>query len=165
MPTASLVFLRLIQYLAPLNPSPLLVRREDFLRKKLREWWQKLKSSRIRMRLKKQRLRQKNQLEAYLYNLKGSISDQLEGKLSADEKESLSTSVEDALIWLEDNPAAEKDEYDAKQKEVESIANPILKKAYESVNNPENGGGDGDDDFMGEDLDGVDDGPSVEEVD
>jgi len=113
----------------------------------------------------KAKIEAKNQLEAYLYNLKGSISDQLEGKLSADEKESLSTSVEDALIWLEDNPAAEKDEYDAKQKEVESIANPILKKAYESVNNPENGGGDGDDDFMGEDLDGVDDGPSVEEVD
>jgi len=82
--------------------------------------------------------------------------------LDAEDKETLSTAVEDALVWLEDNPAAEKDEYDSKQKEVEGIANPILKKAYESVNE---GASAPDDDFMGEDLDGLDDGPSVEEVD
>ena len=76
--------------------------------------------------------------------------------------ETLSKSVEDALVWLEDNPAAEKDEYDSKQKDVEAVANPILKKAYESANNS---GDNVDEDFMGEDLDGVDDGPSVEEVD
>jgi molecular chaperone DnaK (HSP70) len=112
----------------------------------------------------KAKVEAKNQLEAYLYNLKNSISDQLEGKLDEDDRETLSKSVEDALVWLEDNPAAEKDEYDSKQKEVEGIANPILKKAYESVNNSGDNGDD-DDDFMGEDLDGVDDGPSVEEVD
>lgn len=109
----------------------------------------------------KAKIEAKNQLEAYLYNLKSSISDQLQGKLTGSDKESLTKSVENALIWLEDHPAAEKSEYDAKQKEVEGIANPILKKAYESVNNPaaENDG------YMGEDVDGIDDeGPSVEEV-
>jgi len=100
-------------------------------------------------------------LEAYLYNLKNSINDTLEGKLSEDEKSTLSSAVNDGLDWLEDHPAAEKEEYDEKQKEVEQIANPILKKAYESSAN----GGDDDDDFMGEDLDGVDDGPTVEEMD
>lgn len=109
----------------------------------------------------KAKVEAKNQLEAYLYNLKNSISDQLQGKLQDDDQEILTKSVEDALIWLEDHPAAEKDDYDTKQKEVESIANPILKRAYESVNNQPSG----DDDFMGEDVDGVDDeGPSVEEV-
>jgi hypothetical protein len=53
---------------------------------------------------------------------------------------------------------------------VERLANPILKRAYESVNV----GGDGnhtvgDDDFMGADLDGVGDHtmdkPRVEEID
>lgn len=110
----------------------------------------------------KAKVESRNQLEAYLYNLKNSISDQLEGKLDGDDKETLTTTVEEALVWLEDNPAAEKDEYDSKQKEVEGVANPILKKAYESVNNAN---GNEDEDFMGEDLDGVDDGPSVEEVD
>jgi heat shock protein 1/8 len=109
------------------------------------------------------KVQSRNELEAYLYNLKNSINDALEGKLSEDDKENLSKTVEDALVWLEDHPAAEKDEYDAKQKEVEHVANPIIKKAYESAGTA--GGAPEDDDFMGEDLDGVDDGPSVEEVD
>jgi heat shock protein 5 len=111
----------------------------------------------------KAKVQARNELEAYLYNLKNSINDALEGKLSEDDKSSLTTTVDDALVWLEDHPAAEKDEYDDKQKEVETVANPIIKKAYENA-----AGGDAqadDDDFMGEDLDGVDDGPSVEEVD
>ena len=106
----------------------------------------------------------RNQLEAYLYNLKNSINDTLEGKIDESDREQLTAAIEDALVWLEDNPAAEKDECDARQKEVEALANPILKKAYESV-----AGGGGDDDFMGADLDGAGDHdmdePSVEEVD
>ena len=107
------------------------------------------------------KIQARNELEAYLYNLKNSITDTLVDKLSDEDKSTLTTSVEEALVWLEDHPAAEKIEYDEKQKEVERIANPILKKAYES-----SGAGDGaDDDFLGADLDGVGDGPSVEEVD
>jgi len=109
----------------------------------------------------------RNQLEAYLYNLKNSMNDTLEGKIEESEKEDLAKAVEDALVWLEDNPAAEKEACDEKQKEVEGLANPILKRAYESANGGEGEGG-MDDDFMGEDLDGAGDhmdGPSVEEVD
>ena len=115
--------------------------------------------------VEKAKVQARNELEAYLYNLKNSINDSLKDKLKDDEKEDLTKAVEDALVWLEDHPAAEKDEYDEKQKEVERIANPILKSAYESAN-AGGGGSAQDDDFMGEDLDGVDaDGPSVEEVD
>merc|ERR1712038_2120942 len=112
----------------------------------------------------KEKIEARNQLEAYLYNLKSSVSDQLAGSIGEDDKEELNTTIEEALVWLEDNPAAEKDDYDSKQKEVEGVANPILKKAYESANNAGAAEGGDDDDFMGEDLDGVDDGPSVEEV-
>jgi molecular chaperone DnaK (HSP70) len=106
----------------------------------------------------------RNQLEAYLYNLKSSINDTLEGKLDASDKDELSRAIEDTLVWLEDNPAAVKDDCNEKQKAVENLANPILKKAYESAANA------GDDDFMGADLDGAGDHidenePSVEEVD
>ena len=110
----------------------------------------------------KAKIQARNDLEAYLYNLKNSINDTLEGKLSEDDKSTLTEAVEDGLTWLEDHPAAEKDDYDSKQKDVEGVANPILKRAYES------GAGvcaQAEDDFMGEDLDGVHDGPSVEEVD
>jgi molecular chaperone DnaK (HSP70) len=110
----------------------------------------------------KGKVQARNDLEAYLYNLKNSINDALEGKLNEDERSTLSQTIEDGLVWLEDHPAAEKEEYDEKQKEVEQVANPILKRAYESgAANASNM----DDDFLGEDLDGVDDGPSVEEVD
>jgi molecular chaperone DnaK (HSP70) len=107
----------------------------------------------------------RNQLEAYHYNLKNSINDTLEGKLEESDREELSKAIEDALVWLEDNPAAVKEDCDEKQKSVESLANPILKKAYESA---AGGAGGGDDDFMGPDLDGAGDHmdePSVEEVD
>lgn len=109
----------------------------------------------------KERIEARNSLEAYLYNLKYSINDSLEGKLSEEEKTTMNTSIEEALVWLEDHPAAEKEEYDEKQKEVEKVVNPIIKKAYESAG----GTPAEDDDFMGEDLDGVGDEPTVEEVD
>lgn len=110
----------------------------------------------------KTKVQARNELEAYLYNLKNSITDTLVGKLSDDDKSTLTTTIDAALVWLEDHPAAEKVDYDEKQKEVEQVANPILKKAYESSGNAGSGA---DDDFMRADLDGVDDGPSVEEVD
>lgn len=109
----------------------------------------------------KAKVQAKNELEAYLYNLKTTINDSLGDKLDPAEKENLSQTVDDALTWLEDNPAATKEEYDGKQKEVEALANPLIKKAYEAA-----GGGASpapDDDFMGEDVDGA--GPDVEEVD
>lgn len=106
----------------------------------------------------KDKVQSRNSLEAYLYNMKNSISDTLAAKLSEDDKMTLVKTVEDALVWLEDNPAADKNDYDGKQKEVEQIANPILKKAYESANTsaPVT-----EDDAYFEDLD---EGPSVEEA-
>lgn len=114
----------------------------------------------------KAKVEARNSLEGYLYNLKNSIADesQLKDKVSGEDRTALTEAVEEALTWMEDNPAAEKDEYDEKQKEVEGIANPIIKRAYESAGGGAEGAGD-DDDFMGEDLDGADDGPTVEEVD
>lgn len=109
----------------------------------------------------KDKVQARNDLEAYLYNLKNSINDTLAGKLNGDEKTSMTAAIDDALVWLEDNPAADKEMYDEKQKEVEQIANPILKRAYEGSSSNIK-----DDDFRGEDLDGVDDdGPTVEEMD
>lgn len=108
----------------------------------------------------KEKVQARNELEAYLYNLKTTVNDALSDKLEAGDKDRLVQTVDEALVWLEDNPAATKDEYDAKQKEVEAVANPIIKRAYESANA---GGNTPDDDFMGEDVDGA--GPDVEEVD
>jgi endoplasmic reticulum chaperone BiP len=104
----------------------------------------------------------KNSLEAYLYNLKNSISDALAEKLSEDDKSTLVKTVDDALVWLEDHPAADKNEYDEKQKEVEQVANPIIKKAYESSTSGAGAPPATEDDAYYQDLDS--NGPSVEEA-
>ena len=72
-------------------------------------------------------------------------------------------------MWLGDNPAAERAKCDEKQKEVEMLTNPILKRAYESANAGGGANAAEDDDFMGADVDGAGnhtmDEPSVEELD
>lgn len=113
----------------------------------------------------KGRIEARNGLETYLYNLKNSMSDTLAGKLPEEDRSTLIKTIDDGLVWLEDHPVAEKEESDAKQKEVEAVANPILKRAYESASAGAGTGPSGEDDFLGEDLDGVPNGPSVEEVD
>ena len=52
-------------------------------------------------------------------------------KIDEGEKNELITIVDEALDWLEENPEADAEEFEEKQKEVEQIANPIsLKKVY-----------------------------------
>ena len=116
-------------------------------------------------KMEKEKIQSRNELESYLYNLKNSISETLSAKLAEDDKAALTKAVDEALVWLEDHPAADKAEYDDKQKEVEGIANPILKRAYESAGGDDSAGPE--DSFLPEDLDGegMDGGPSVEEVD
>eukprot|EP00957_Ditylum_brightwellii_P046230 3507637-Ditylum_brightwellii.AAC.1 len=40
--------------------------------------------------------------------------------------------IEEALDWLEENNNADKDEIDTKQREIEQVANPILRQLYSS---------------------------------
>merc|ERR1712206_36527 len=68
-----------------------------------------------------------NALDNYCHQIKSSIgSKEVEGKISADDKKKLNDKVEDTLKWLETNQTAEKEEYEEKQKDLESVAMPIL---------------------------------------
>merc|ERR1712134_219359 len=69
----------------------------------------------------KERIDARNGLESYLYNLKNTLNE--------DEKE-LEDIIDETLDWMDENPEAEKEDYDEKQKEVENIANPIMKNMY-----------------------------------
>ncbi len=96
-----------------------------------------------------QRIQARNALEGYCYNLKNQLEDEEKGladKLEEDDKEALETAVNEALDWLDENQEAEKEEYEAKQKEVEGIANPIIGKVYQGA-----GGDAGDEDAGDED--------------
>merc|ERR1719181_377049 len=99
-----------------------------------------------------------NGLENYCYSMKNTLDDEkLKEKFEDDDKTKLTEAIDEALSWLEKNQMAEKDEFDAKQKEVEAIVNPIMMKVYQGA------GGEG----MPTDMPSAPggQGPTVEEVD
>lgn len=75
----------------------------------------------------KNRIEAKNGLENYCYSLKSSIgSDEVKDKIPAADKTKLEAAIDDAIKFLDSHPAAEKEEYEEKQKALESVALPIL---------------------------------------
>ncbi|KAJ5216785.1 hypothetical protein N7468_009793 [Penicillium chermesinum] len=75
------------------------------------------------------RIQAKNGLESYAYSLKNTLG---EGKLqiSDDDKKKVEDKINEVISWLDNNQTAEKDEYESQQKELESVANPIISAAY-----------------------------------
>jgi heat shock protein 5 len=84
-------------------------------------------------KLVKGRIDARNGLESYLYNLKNTLDDDEKGlsdQISAEDKKELVDMIDEALDWMDENPEAEKEDYDEKQKEVEQVANPIMRQFY-----------------------------------
>merc|ERR1740138_750840 len=83
-------------------------------------------------------------------------------KFEGDDKENIEKALQETLDWLDRNQMAEKDEFDAKQKELEAVVNPIMMKVYQAA------GGSGGMPDMGQ-TGGAgaapSGGPTVEEVD
>jgi len=90
----------------------------------------------------KERVEARNELESYAYSLKNQIGDKekLGGKLSEDDKETVSKAVEEKISWLDKNQEAEVDEFKKQKKELEDIVQPIVSKLYQGQ-----GGGQGGD--------------------
>merc|ERR1712199_68321 len=79
----------------------------------------------------KDRIEAKNGLENYAYNLKNTMDDEkLKDKISEEDKSTILSKVEETIKWLDANQDNEKEEYEAKQKELEGICNPIMQKMY-----------------------------------
>jgi len=80
----------------------------------------------------KQRVEARNQLENYAYQIRNSMNDEegVGSKLSEDEKEVLEKAIKESLDFLEQNPMADKDEYDEQYKTLEKVVQPIFSKFY-----------------------------------
>jgi L1 cell adhesion molecule like protein len=52
-------------------------------------------------------------------------------KISSEDKETLETLIKNTLTWLESHQTSETEVYQAKQKEVEGVVNPIMTKMYQ----------------------------------
>lgn len=82
----------------------------------------------------RQKIEAKNGLENYCFSMRNTLQDEkLKEKFTSEDKEKIEKSVQDTLDWLERNQLAEKDEFDAKQKELQGIANPIITRVYQAA--------------------------------
>ena len=105
-----------------------------------------------------ERVNARNGLEGYAYQLKNMLDDEekgVKGKISDDDAETINEAVQETLDWLDENQEASKDEIDEQKKELEGVANPIIKNLYQGGAGGAPGGDDDDfeDDFDDEDFD------------
>jgi len=85
--------------------------------------------------------------------LKSSLeNDNVKEKISESDRTKVCDKCKEVLDWLDNNQTAEKDEFEYQQKELESVATPVMKNVYAT-------GGD-----TNQSTDS-NDGPTVEEVD
>jgi L1 cell adhesion molecule like protein len=106
----------------------------------------------------------KNGLENYCFTMRNTLQEEkLKDKFEGDDKDKIEKAVQETLDWLDKNQLAEKDEFEAKQKELEGVVNPIMMKVYQAAGGaPDMGGMPGGAPPPGAGGSG---GPTVEEVD
>jgi len=81
--------------------------------------------------VQRERVAAKNGLESYAYSMKQTVEDEkVKDKLTDEDKAAITTAATETISWLDGNQMAEKDEFEAKQKELEAVCNPIVQKMY-----------------------------------
>jgi len=77
----------------------------------------------------------RNELERAAYGVKSGVLDreELNDKLSEEDRETLKETYEAAVKWLDEHKDASADDYESRQKELDSVVHPIIAKAYEAV--------------------------------
>merc|ERR1712151_312123 len=113
----------------------------------------------------KSKVEAKNGLENYCFTMRNTLQEEkLKDKFEDGDKDKIEAAVKEALDWLDKNQLAEKEEFEAKQKEPEGVVNPIMMKVYQAA-----GGGEGGMPDMSGGMPGGGGGggggPTVEEVD
>jgi len=84
--------------------------------------------------MNRQKIEAKNGLENYCYSMKNTLQEEkLKEKFQGEDKDKITKGVDETLEWLEKNQLAEKDEFEAKQKDLEAIVNPIMMKVYQAA--------------------------------
>jgi heat shock protein 1/8 len=104
----------------------------------------------------------KNALENYAYSMRNSINDEkLKDKIDPADKEAIEAAISAATAWFDENQCAEKDEYEAKQRDLETVCNPVMQKLYQGMQEQQGGGGGA----ASEEDSGGSGGPTIDEVD
>jgi len=81
-----------------------------------------------------EKVQAKNELESYAFQLKQSVEDEkVANAINESDKATLVAKCDEIISWLDNNQTAEKDEFEHKKKELESVANPIMTKLYQAA--------------------------------
>uniref|UniRef100_A0A3Q3ICN8 Uncharacterized protein n=1 Tax=Monopterus albus TaxID=43700 RepID=A0A3Q3ICN8_MONAL len=108
--------------------------------------------------IQREKIAAKNSLESYAFNVKSSVQDEkLRDKMSEEDRKKVIEKCDEAIMWLENNQLAEKEEYQHKLKELENVCNPIISKLYQ--------GGMPTGSTCGQQARAGAEGPTIEEVD
>jgi len=114
----------------------------------------------------RERIDAKNGLENYAYSMKNTIADEkVASKLEPADKQILQDKVNEVIQWLEKSQEATKEEYEDRQKELESHCTPIISKMYQAGGGMPGGGMPDMGGMPGMGGSGGSSGPKVEEVD
>ena len=75
-----------------------------------------------------------NLLESYAFNMKMTGEDEkLQDKINDEDKQKILDKCNEIINWLHKNQAAEKEEFEHQQKELEKVCNPNIMKLYQSA--------------------------------
>jgi heat shock protein 1/8 len=80
----------------------------------------------------RQRVESKNKLEQYCYTTKSSLNEPKFKESLGSDYDMVDKTVTETLNWVESNQNASFDEFESKYKEVESILQPLVMKAYQT---------------------------------
>jgi L1 cell adhesion molecule like protein len=90
----------------------------------------------------KERIDAKNGLESYCFNMKNTLEDEkIKDKIDENDQKTILDKCNDAISWLDGNQTAEVEEFKEKQKELESVCNPVISKLYGQSGGMPNAGG------------------------
>merc|ERR1719266_1853191 len=111
----------------------------------------------------KEKVTAKNDLESQAYNIRNSLDDEkLSAAISAEDKEKVKKKIEETTKWVDENQAAELDEYEEKKKELEGVWRPIMMKAYQDSTGGQPGPAGADGAAPPADGPGAADGPKID---
>ncbi|XP_054275336.1 heat shock protein 68-like [Macrosteles quadrilineatus] len=102
----------------------------------------------------RERISARNQLEAYVFNVKQAV-DEAGDKLSESDKSSVKSECDETLRWLDNNTLAEKEEVEHRLQQIQKQCSPIMAKLH----------GAGQQGTQGQHGSKTGQGPTIEEVD
>lgn len=98
-------------------------------------------------KLMKEKVDARNSLDSYLHSMRNTIEDKekLADKIDEEDKDTISDALKEHQEWLDNNPDADKEDYEEHLKDLQNVCDPIISKVYQAHGGPSGTSGDEDD--------------------